>query len=95
MWTPENRPLYNRDHLRYPSDLTEAEWKLVSPLLPPAKHGGRRRSVDLREVDNGVMYVVGTGCQCTRPVSAALCSEVGSWESLRKRDSANANEWQT
>ncbi|MFV3077817.1 transposase, partial [Niveispirillum fermenti] len=63
MWTPENRPLYNRDHLRYPSDLTDAEWALVSLLLPPAKRGGRHRSVDLREVVNGVMYVLGTGCQ--------------------------------
>jgi transposase len=63
MWTPENRPLYNRDHLRYPSDLTDPEWALVSPLLPAAKRGGRQRSVDLREVVNGVMYVLGTGCQ--------------------------------
>lgn len=63
MWTPENRPLYNRDHLRYPSDLTDAEWGLVSPLLPPAKRGGRHRTVDLREVVNGVMYVLATGCQ--------------------------------
>jgi transposase len=63
MWTPENRPLYDRAHLRYPSDLTDAEWALVAPLLPPAKRGGRRRTVDLREVVNGIMYVLGTGCQ--------------------------------
>ena len=63
MWTPENRPLYDRAHLRYPSDLTDAEWALVAPLLPPAKRGGRRRTVDLREVVNGIMYVLGTCCQ--------------------------------
>jgi transposase len=63
MWTPENRPLYDRDHLRYPSDLTDAEWALVEPLLPPAKRGGRKRTVDLREVVNGIMYVLSTGCQ--------------------------------
>nr|WP_211109946.1 IS5 family transposase [Azospirillum oleiclasticum] len=63
MWTPESRPLYNRDHLRYPSDLTDAEWTLVEPLLPPAKRGGRKRTVNLREVVNGIMYVLGTGCQ--------------------------------
>jgi transposase len=63
MWTPENRPLYNRDHLRYPSDLTDLEWALIEPQLPPAKHGGRKRTVDLREVVNGIMYVLGTGCQ--------------------------------
>jgi hypothetical protein len=32
MWTPENRPLYNRDKLRYPSDLTDAEWQHIEPL---------------------------------------------------------------
>ena len=63
MWTPENRPRYNRDHLRYPSDLTDEEWALVEPLIPPAKRGGRRRSVDMREVVNGLMYVLSTGCQ--------------------------------
>lgn len=63
MWTPENRRHYNRDHLRYPSDLTDGEWAIVAPLLPPARRGGRHRSVNLREVVNGVMYVLGTGCQ--------------------------------
>ena len=63
MWTNENRPRYNRDRLRYPSDLTDEEWALVEPLIPPAKHGGRRRTVVMREVVNGVMYVLSTGCQ--------------------------------
>ena len=63
MWTIENRPRYNRDKLRYPSDLTDEEWALVEPLIPPAKHGGRRRQVAIREVMNGVMYVLSTGCQ--------------------------------
>ena len=39
MWTTENRPRYNRDKLRYPSDLTDEEWTVVEPLIPPAKHG--------------------------------------------------------
>jgi len=63
MWTAENRPRYNRDKLRYPSDLTDEEWSLVKPLIPPAKRGGRRRSVNVREVVNGLMYVLSTGCQ--------------------------------
>ena len=63
MWTTENRPRYNRDTLRYPSDLTDEEWAMVKPLIPPAKHGGRRRTVVVREVVNGVMYVLSTGCQ--------------------------------
>jgi transposase len=63
MWTPKNRPRYDRDKLRYPSDLTDEEWSLIEPLIPPAKHGGRKREVVVREVVNGVMYVLGTGCQ--------------------------------
>ncbi|MDP7234746.1 MAG: IS5 family transposase, partial [Alphaproteobacteria bacterium] len=50
---------------RYPSDLSDAEWALVEPLIPPAKRGGRRRSVDVREVLNGIFYVLWTGCQWT------------------------------
>jgi transposase len=63
MWTTENRGRYNRDKLRYPSDLTDAEWALVEPSIPPAKRGGRKREVNIREVVNGIMYVLGTGCQ--------------------------------
>ncbi|HSV26243.1 MAG TPA: IS5/IS1182 family transposase, partial [Xanthobacteraceae bacterium] len=40
MWTNENRARYDRSKLRYPSDLTDDEWKLVAPLIPPAKRGG-------------------------------------------------------
>ena len=63
MWTVEQRRAYERDGLRYPSDLTDAEWALVEPLIPPAKRGGRRRTVDAREVLNGILYVLATGCQ--------------------------------
>ena len=63
MWTCENRSKYNRDKLRYPSDLTDEEWSHVAPLIRPAKHGGRKRKVDVREVVNGIMYVLSTGCQ--------------------------------
>jgi transposase len=64
MWTTENRPRCNRDKLRYPSDLTDAEWAHIKPLIPPAKRGGGKRRVNMREVVNGVMYVLSTGCQC-------------------------------
>jgi transposase len=63
MWTAKNRPKYNRDTLRYPSDLTDEEWGHIEPLIPPAKHGGRRREVNVRDVLNGIMYVLSTGCQ--------------------------------
>jgi transposase len=63
MWTAENRPRYNRDKLRYPSDLSDAEWALVEPLIPPGKRGGGKRRVVMREVVDGVMYILSTGCQ--------------------------------
>jgi len=40
----------------YPSDLSDREWALLAPLLPPAKPGGRPRSVDLREIVNAISY---------------------------------------
>jgi transposase len=63
MWTKENRGRYDRSQLRYPSDLTDEEWALVAPEIPPAKRGGNKRTVDVREVVNGLMYVLSTGCQ--------------------------------
>src|SRR3981081_1417322 len=63
MWTDVHRRTAERKGLRYPSDLSEAEWRLVEPLIPPAKRGGRKRSVNIREVLNGIFYVLSTGCQ--------------------------------
>lgn len=63
MWTVENRARYNRDQLRYPSDLTDEEWALIEPLIPPGKSGGGKRRVSMHEVVNGLMYVLSTGCQ--------------------------------
>ena len=63
MWTDENRARYDRSKLRYPSDLTDQEWSLIELLIPPAKHGGNRRTVVVRDVVDGVMYILSTGCQ--------------------------------
>lgn len=63
MWTKENRARYDRSGLRYESDLTDEEWAELAHLIPPAKPGGNRRTVDLREVVNGLMYILSTGCQ--------------------------------
>jgi transposase len=63
VWTSENRVRYDRSKLRYPSDLTDAEWAHVAPVIPPARRGGNRRHVDEREVVNGLMYILSTGCQ--------------------------------
>lgn len=63
MWKPEHRLAAQRGGLRYPSDLNDAEWLLIAPLIPPARRGGRRRSVNVREVLNAIFYVLSTGCQ--------------------------------
>jgi transposase len=63
MWTKENRGRYDRSRLRYPSDLTDEEWALVRPLIPPAKRGGNRRHVDERAIVDALMYSLSTGCQ--------------------------------
>ena len=47
MSTLEHRLAANRSGLRYPSDLTGAEWAIVEPMIPPARHGGRKRSVNV------------------------------------------------
>jgi len=63
MWTIENRPRYDRTGLRYPSDLADGEWAVIEPLIPPAKRGGRKRDIIVREVLNGILSVLSTDCQ--------------------------------
>jgi putative transposase len=46
----------------YPSDLSDARWSIIAPLIPPAWPGGRHRSVDMREIINGILYLNRTGC---------------------------------
>ncbi|MBM3560063.1 MAG: transposase, partial [Alphaproteobacteria bacterium] len=58
MWKPGHRAAADRRGLRYSSDLNDAEWALVEPLIPPAKRGGRRREVDVREDLNAIFYVL-------------------------------------
>jgi transposase len=62
MSTTANRLEYNRDKPRYPSALTGGKWAHIEALIAAAKHGGRKRKVDGREVVNG-MDVLSTGCQ--------------------------------
>ena len=53
MWKPEHRRAADRRGLRYPSDLTDAEWGIVAPMIPPGRHCGRRRSVNVRDRSRG------------------------------------------
>ncbi|GAB3125273.1 hypothetical protein GCM10027256_22610 [Novispirillum itersonii subsp. nipponicum] len=93
MWLPlsgkyrhvTTRRVYERAGLRYPSDLTDDEWALVEPLLPRAKRGGRQRTVDVREVLNGVFYVLMSGCQWRAlpkdlPPKSTVHEYLGLWE---------------
>jgi transposase len=48
---------------RYPSDVTDAEWEIIAPMIPSQRQGGRRRETDMRDVMNAVRYVLRTGCQ--------------------------------
>ncbi len=62
-WTETTQEKYRRNAERYESDLTDGEWLLVEPLLPPPSKLGRPRSTDLREVFNAIQYMLATGCQ--------------------------------
>lgn len=74
-WTDIARREHSRESLRYPSDMTDAEWALAAPFVPPARRGGRPRTTDMREVVNAMLYVAASGCawrllpKCFPPVS--------------------------
>src|SRR5665213_3433659 len=74
MWTEEARIQHAPREERYPSDVTEAEWAIIAPMIPPPRQGGRHRETDMRDVLNAVRYVLRTGCQwaAAERFSAAL-----------------------
>jgi putative transposase len=61
-WTEITRPLYNRDHLRYESDMTDEAWEIIGPLLPGPGKMGRPRTTDMRAVLNAIFYITQSGC---------------------------------
>ena len=62
-WDKTNRTKYDYKTGRYPSDMTNAQWAVIEPLVPLPKHGGRPRTTDMREVINAIFYIARTGCQ--------------------------------
>jgi transposase len=96
MWKAETRRTYDRKGLRYPTDMTDAEWALARPFIDvPQRGSGRPRRVVLREVLNAVFYILGTGCQwralpapcprtCPRaaPCTTTLCAGSATARSL-------------
>jgi transposase len=96
MWNPTTRAQHNREHLRYGSDLDDAEWQVLEPLLPRAATTGRQRGWPMRELLNAIFYVLRSGCpwrmlpehfpphQTTYRWFARLRDD-GVWESLNHR----------
>jgi putative transposase len=62
MWTPTTRAQHSREGLRYQSDLTDGEWAVIAPHLPGERPTGRPRSWPMREIVNGIFYVMRAGC---------------------------------
>jgi transposase len=62
MWTAEQRASHRRESGRFPSDLTDAEWARLAPLIPSASPGGRPRKTDMRAAMNAIFYLLRTGC---------------------------------
>ncbi|WAJ28500.1 IS5 family transposase [Antarcticirhabdus aurantiaca] len=62
MWTPATRAQHNRDFLRYSSDLTDAEWAVIEPVLPKAAAADRSRAWPMREIVDAVLYILRSGC---------------------------------
>ncbi|SFI76642.1 transposase, partial [Bradyrhizobium sp. cf659] len=62
-WTKAARIKYQRSGLRYTSDLTDAEWALISRKMPPRRRLGRPREVNLREIVQAIFYILSSGCQ--------------------------------
>ena len=62
-WTDITRPLYERNHGRYASDCTDAEWALIEPFMPERRTNGRPRTTKLRDVWDAIQYMAAAGCQ--------------------------------
>ena len=72
---------------RYPTDLTDAQWQRIRPLIPPAKPGGNDRTTSMREVINAIFYLLRTGCACRMlPKQFPPKSTVSAYFCLWKND---------
>ena len=63
MWNAESRKTYGRENARYPSDLTDEEWGLIEPHMPPPRVSRRHKVRCQRDIMNAILYVLTTGCQ--------------------------------
>jgi len=72
MWTEEHRRTYRREGEGYPSDLRDAEWARLEPLIPGAKPGGRPRKTGMRAAMNAILYLLSVALPAARRLSATL-----------------------
>ena len=80
MWTPTTREQHSRKALRYQTDLTDAEWVVIEPHLPQAHGTGRPRSWPMREIVNGIFYVMRAGCPwCLLPSDLPPWGTIYRW----------------
>jgi transposase len=86
MWTPSTRQQHSRPVSRYQTDLTDSEWRVIAPHLPKPCATGRPREWPMREILNGIFYVVRAGCPWRLLPNDLRCSCVGS---LMRRDFRN------
>ena len=77
MWTPITREQHNRISPRYQTDLTDGEWDVIAPRLPPPHETGRPRAWPMREIVNSIFYVMRAGCAWR-----LLPSDMPPWETV-------------
>ena len=78
MWTPTTRQQHSRPVTRYQTDLTDAEWRVIAPHLPKPYATGRPREWPMREIVNGIFYVMRAGCASVQDVMPGLRSKIRS-----------------
>jgi hypothetical protein len=101
MWTPTTRRQHSREGLRYETDLTEAEWALIEPLIPKPRARGRPRVWPVREVMNAIFYVLrGGGAWRLLPTDLRLAQRciaglVRGATPVCSRPSITSSSWRT
>ena len=86
MWTPTTRAQHSRAGLRYGSDLTDTEWTILAPLLPPTRARKRKQKWTMRQIVSAIFYALRSGCPWDMlPDSFPPPSTVYCWFVLLRR----------
>jgi len=86
MWTPTTRQQHSRTLTRYQTDLTDAEWHVIAPHLPKPCTTGRPREWPMREIVNGIFYVMAGGLPVATAGTGYVCSRRSQiWRRVRNR----------